>query len=447
MEDIAPGLLEKIEKEFDRNIKSSRIIQALYEKVRLGRASYDEANEFAVELGGILADAYKMHLSSGVLPDGKMYYNIANRVLTPTMEKNYQLITEVTERVQKKLNQDAGIGIRPLVPDLNRDRIEKIVHRVADADTFDNVSWILDEPVKNFSQSIVDDSIRVNAEFQYQSGMTPIIERRLVGGCCEWCSRLAGEYEYPDVPKDVYRRHQRCRCKVLYRIGKFYQDVHSGLSYDEKGNALNQRNLEKGKLKVRSREEAAMLESALEKERKNREKQRLEQLITEYRKENNVSHRRAANRIGRMLREDASKETVKELRKNVGLKDGKGIEKSVKGSRIKLPDIPIGKSVGAKFKNHEIIDKNTGELFHFVEGTKIQNAEVFAGKGTHKALREEVVQGLNSEYHINSSSWQHCKGHGIVDFYGEERPAEVHWFQEETIGKVKFKIKVWEDEG
>ena len=26
---------------------------------------------------------------------------------------------------------------------------------------------------------------------------------------------------------------------------------------------------------------------------------------------------------------------------------------------------------------------------------------------------------------------------------GEEIPAEVHWFQEESLGKVKFKVKRW----
>ena len=35
---------------------------------------------------------------------------------------------------------------------------------------------------------------------------------------------------------------------------------------------------------------------------------------------------------------------------------------------------------------------------------------------------------------------------GVIDFDGEERKAEVHWFQEETVGKVKFKVKRWIDE-
>lgn len=53
-------------------------------------------------------------------------------------------------------------------------------------------------------------------------------------------------------------------------------------------------------------------------------------------------------------------------------------------SRIELKDILIHRSVGAKAKNYDIIDKSTGQIFKFAEDTKIQNVKVFAGKGTKK---------------------------------------------------------------
>lgn len=61
--------------------------------------------------------------SSSVLPDGKMYYNIAKSILNPTMENNYNLITNVTNQIQTSLNSAAGIGIKPITPKLNQDRI------------------------------------------------------------------------------------------------------------------------------------------------------------------------------------------------------------------------------------------------------------------------------------------------------------------------------------
>lgn len=228
MEDITPKLLKKVQEDFQRGFNESKVIAELYAKVRDGTATYLEANDFAIEVGEILAGAYRRNISSAVLPDGKMYYNIANRILNPTMKQTHNLITEVTNQVQKSLNEAANIGIRPITPKLNQDRIDGIINRLSSEDMFDKVAWILGEPVVNFSQSIVDDAIRDNAEFHGKAGMRPKIVRKLAGGCCEWCREVAGTYSYPDVPNDVYRRHQRCRCTVNYIPGNGkVQNVHS----------------------------------------------------------------------------------------------------------------------------------------------------------------------------------------------------------------------------
>ena len=128
-----------------------------------------------------------------------------------------------------------------------------------------------------------------------------------------------------------------------------------------------------------------------------------------------------------------------------GRKSGKNVDKSQKPDIIKLKDIEVGKSIGAKARNYEILDPSTGEYFKFAEGTKIQNAEVFAGKGCKKPLDRAVAEGLAKQIGGKAENWQHAKGHGIIDYYGEERPAEVHWFQEQSVGKHKFKVKRWED--
>lgn len=226
--DIAPSLLKTIQTDFQSMFDKSSVISSLYAKVRDGTATYVEANEFAIETGDILAKAFHNNLSSSVLPDGRMYYNIAQRIFEPTMTKNYDLITEITNQVQTLLNKSAGIGIKAITPELNKDKITGIVNRVSDAGNFDDVAWILDEPIKTFSQSIVDDSIRVNAEFQYDAGVNPKIVRISTGTCCEWCNAIAGEYNYPDVPKEVYQRHNYCRCKVDYVVGKDRKNVHNG---------------------------------------------------------------------------------------------------------------------------------------------------------------------------------------------------------------------------
>ena len=220
MEDIAPRLLMVIRNDFESQFGKSDLIATLYKKIQAGTASYVEANDFAIEAGKILASAFRNNLSSEVLPNGKLYYNIAKQIVEPMMKNNYTLITDVTDQVQETLNEAAGIGIKPITPELNQDRIDGILDKTSSAEVYDEVAWVLDEPIVNFSQSVVDEAIKANAEFHARAGLKPKIIRKVAGDCCDWCKNLAGTYSYPnDVTDDVYRRHQRCRCSVDYIPG------------------------------------------------------------------------------------------------------------------------------------------------------------------------------------------------------------------------------------
>jgi SPP1 gp7 family putative phage head morphogenesis protein len=120
------------------------------------------------------------------------------------------------------------------------------------------------------------------------------------------------------------------------------------------------------------------------------------------------------------------------------------LDKTPKSGILALEDIVIAKSVGAKAKNYEVMDLSTGEMFHFVEGTKIQNVEVFAGKGAKSPYRKAYVYA--NEYGGKIEDWQHVKGFGWLETPEGDRHAEVHWSQCEGIGKHDFFVKRWLDE-
>lgn len=228
MKDIAPELLEKLQENFKKEFNSNEKIKQLNKLITEKKATYQEANALSVEVGNILARVYQNNLSSEILPDGKMYYNIAQRIIQPTMQQNYELVSAYSQEVQTTLNKEAKIGIKGIKPDLNQDRVDGIIERVSSEDYFDDVKWILDEPVKNFTQSVVDDAVKANADFQFEAGLKPKIIRKEVGNCCPWCKEVVGVYEYPKVPEAVYRRHRYCRCTVEYDPGDGKrQDVHS----------------------------------------------------------------------------------------------------------------------------------------------------------------------------------------------------------------------------
>ena len=119
------------------------------------------------------------------------------------------------------------------------------------------------------------------------------------------------------------------------------------------------------------------------------------------------------------------------------------LENDANSDTINTEDIVIGKSLGAKAKNYDIMDFETGEIYHFTEGTRIQNAEVFAGKGTNDEYRNAYK--MARKYGGNISNWQHVKGFGWVSTPDGDGYAEVHWSQCEGIGKHEFFIKRWID--
>lgn len=102
--------------------------------------------------------------------------------------------------------------------------------------------WLLEAPViRNFAAAIVDKSIKENADFHYQAGLSPRIERRVGNNkACKWCLDKVGTYKYPDVPKEVFQRHRYCTCKVEYFPGNGKkQDVYTKRWGEETQNPEN----------------------------------------------------------------------------------------------------------------------------------------------------------------------------------------------------------------
>lgn len=105
--------------------------------------------------------------------------------------------------------------------------------------------------------------------------------------------------------------------------------------------------------------------------------------------------------------------------------------------------IDIGRSLGAKAANYDVMDLDTGEIFHFTEGTRIQNVEVFAGKGSRVIFRNAAKYA--ERFGGDAKDWQHVKGFGILSTPDGDRKAEVHWVQCAGIGKFRFFVKEWLD--
>lgn len=216
MEDITPSLLKEIRTAFYKEYGANKKIKQIDKAIKDGTASYNEAYAYANEVGNIRAKVLKNKISSAKLPDGKMYFNIADRVVRDSLETDYKNISSICEQVQFATNIKHKISLKVQVPELDEDRVMGFINRISSENFYDDIAWILEEPVKTFDRKVVDDSVKKNASFQHRAGIRATVIRIADSKCCTWCSDLAGEYTYPNVDSEVFMRHDNCKCSLQY---------------------------------------------------------------------------------------------------------------------------------------------------------------------------------------------------------------------------------------
>lgn len=116
----------------------------------------------------------------------------------------------------------------------------------------------------------------------------------------------------------------------------------------------------------------------------------------------------------------------------------KDLTKSNNSAKMPSEEIVIGRSVGAKAQNYDIELPNK-EIVHLTEGTKITDIKIIAGKGRDRQIDE--IADILDKFGGSEFEWQKKKGLGYVDYEGESYHAELHWYEEPTAGRHKFKVK------
>lgn len=255
MEDIAPGLLERVREKFEAAARADGKLNAFLRKVELGTATLGECGDYADRLGELLTRAMAAVVTPEVLPNGILYQNIAEKLLGPTLRDVYTRVNESAARVQKAEDEARHIGLNAVKPDFPDERVRELSYVAGRPEnTVEQALSYLQEPVRTISRSFFDDFVQENAKTRWRAGMDPVVSREAAGGCCEWCAALAGNYPYEEASKDVYRRHRFCRCTVTYSCDGRAQDVWSKKYYDVDAETIKER-AEYGKELIRSRAE------------------------------------------------------------------------------------------------------------------------------------------------------------------------------------------------
>ncbi len=235
--DIVPELIEDIRREFEKGLLRDPRFRTIARKIENGTATLADIHGQSVALGELLSDALRQFMRVDMMPDGKIYWNIANRVIKPFLTRNYNLVNSTAEQIQEIVNAAENISIAAVHADFPEERANGLLNLIAN-DPDNPFKW-LGEPIVNITESFSDDYMKANADFRYKAGLEEKIVRSVEHSAvrtskgrkydipCDWCSSLAGVYAYPNTPKEIFQRHEFCRCSVVFESSKGKQDVWS----------------------------------------------------------------------------------------------------------------------------------------------------------------------------------------------------------------------------
>lgn len=240
--DVVPVLNEKIQTSFQTNMMKDRRITQISNRIRDGTATFYDGHDYAERLGENLSKAIRSNLNAETLPDGRLYYNIAQRTVTPALMENYELTNDVAEQIQSLLDAKQGIGLKSVKADFPKARIQGLIDKMTTEGISleDALVW-LGEPIINNSEAFFDDFIDSNAKFRNDAGLKATLTRTAESNCCSWCAALAGIYEYGNAPDDIYRRHEFCRCTVTYQSERKSQNVWSKRQWESSQEEIDRR--------------------------------------------------------------------------------------------------------------------------------------------------------------------------------------------------------------
>lgn len=209
---------EDIRQPFLDAIANDREAQALLEIINSGQGTYETCSAYAARIGDCLASVLRMNAPL----TGISEWNIED-LIPRSLGLDQEIITQACQVVQDELYLDAGLGIRYQAPRFDNNRAWGLVDELRNNPEFTNIEASFYDQLTNFSQNVVDESIRTNANRLYNAGVKSIVIRRPDFRACDWCREVAGTFDYSEVKatgNDVWRRHENCRCTIDYMTEK-----------------------------------------------------------------------------------------------------------------------------------------------------------------------------------------------------------------------------------
>ncbi len=225
---------QKLRAELDERIRSDKQLQKIAEKIANKSADFTDTAKYSEIVSNYIGAVLQENVGEITSPLAKEY------VCKELLRDQHSTINELFESVQVSIDEQNGIHIKTQKPKFPEERVDKVAHALEDPTVpLKTIKRRANAPVANVSKSFHDDCIKKNAQFRHDAGLKCYIIR-IGTKCCEWCSDVAGKYEFGDQPDGIFRRHDNCDCTIIYDgqvlRGKYNSDgTTRGKTWAERG--------------------------------------------------------------------------------------------------------------------------------------------------------------------------------------------------------------------
>ena len=212
--------------ELNRRAALDPQLRQIMKKIEKGKANFTDTAQLSQRMGNLLGELFGAEVLD--IPE-----DAREAVCEGLLRRQYDFINEMLGTVQRAQDKPLDISLNPIKAPFPAERVQQVAHSLLDPGVKPEViRRRANAPVATVAKSFHDDYIRINAQKRNDLGFKCYLNRVAVGGCCSWCTDVAGRYVYGDHPADIFRRHDNCDCTVTFENGRQRQDVWSKRTWD-----------------------------------------------------------------------------------------------------------------------------------------------------------------------------------------------------------------------
>lgn len=131
--DIVPELYKQIQKAYNRNLTNNQKVRACEKKLEKGMLGFSDLTAYAGAVGDCAGKALLEGLSEENLPEGMLYWNIAERTIGELLRDVFKKVTDAAKQVQNADDDKTGIAFTAYVPDFPERRVKDLQDALIEA--------------------------------------------------------------------------------------------------------------------------------------------------------------------------------------------------------------------------------------------------------------------------------------------------------------------------